>query len=319
MKRMLKSLVSILIILSMIFTVGIDLVQEEVVSAEKEVKEVVAEAPKETVVEAPVEKPVEEPAKPVEEVIEKPVEEQVEEIKKPVEKPVEEAKEAEEAKKEVIEEPVKETKEDLEMIQDEEEAVVFDPIEITLTDAETSIEDPIELGIDRDSEKNNHMEVRGGDGNYSYEWRISGKEEIFSDKRNPKVDPEKIDHEENIMFKLTVRDLSGNEERASMTLVVTKPKGSIRVTASTLNLSNEIFDIFIKGPGGSLYTVSLASGESKTIKNLRRGNYAVVPIVPMNYKSAGIENVNIKITKENYEKNTKVNYERTNNSWFYSR
>lgn len=99
---------------------------------------------------------------------------------------------------------------------------------------------------------------------------------------------------------------------------VEEAKGSIKINNTAQDSDGNEFDIFIEGPNGSLYTVSLASGESITIKNLETGNYTISTIIPMNYELVNIVNENISIREDDLDKEGFISYIRRNRSWFYS-
>lgn len=81
---------------------------------------------------------------------------------------------------------------------------------------------------------------------------------------------------------------------------------------------NQEFDIFINGPKGKQYVVTLKAGSSKTLTGLEYGEYEIYEIVPMNYKPGRIEsNGEVNIDKNNKQKSVEVTNSRTNDGYFY--
>lgn len=81
--------------------------------------------------------------------------------------------------------------------------------------------------------------------------------------------------------------------------------------------SSRIFDIFIYGPEGKMYTVSLAPGQSVTLKGLEYGQYRIEEIVPMNYKSIKGNGSLIEISEDTPKVEVVIENKVHNNSWFY--
>lgn len=105
----------------------------------------------------------------------------------------------------------------------------------------------------------------------------------------------------------------------------TPPKGKITITKIVQNPkaedSNLEFDIFVNGPNGTEYVVTLKNGESQTLENLPLGMYEISEIVPMNYKLVGISNETITLTptdsEDEPEGETIVTNKPSNGGWFH--
>lgn len=315
MKKVLKLLISTLLIIAIIFTTGINLIEESNDTTELQEKKVKEEKNLEQKIEKDIKEDNENKSEEKVETSEPEKEDPEEVIEEKQENGEAEKKEEKPADKKDIksEESNKETKED--EGKGKEEKLDKEPLNIKLNDAETLIEDSIRLGSSKDPQEDNYMsEAIGGSGNYTYEWRIKGSDKVFSKEKNPTVNPDDDTH-----YELTLKDSDGDSLTVGMVLRVLDPKGSITIKARAVNSKNQKFDIFVSGPNGSLYTVRVRSGESVTINNLKRGDYLVYTIVPMNYKLSNIINNNMNLSVGGLDKEVTVNYERTNTSWFYSR
>lgn len=196
---------------------------------------------------------------------------------------------------------------------------VPEPLNITLTDASIIIGNSIDLGAGTNSSGENYMSpITGGDGDgtYTYEWREYGDNAIFSTDKNPTVSPI-----EDITYELTVIDSNGCKARAIMTVTVEDPKGSITITKIVEDPRDEDtnleFDIFVNGPNGTQYVITLKNGESQTLENLELGEYTVSEIVPMNYELVGISNSNITLTQQELDASTTVTNKPDNDGWFH--
>lgn len=193
------------------------------------------------------------------------------------------------------------------------------PLSITLTDATITIGDSIDLGTGTNPNDENYMSpITGGDGNgtYTYEWRVVGDSDIVSTDKNPTVSP--VD---DTRYQLTVIDSNGCKTIATILVIVEDPKGSITITKvvenSKLEDISKEFDIFINGPNGAQYVVTLKNGESETIENLELGSYTVSEIVPMNYELVDISSSEITLSLDNLNDISTVTNKPDNDSWFY--
>jgi hypothetical protein len=81
--------------------------------------------------------------------------------------------------------------------------------------------------------------------------------------------------------------------------------------------ANKEFDIFVNGPNGTEYVVTLKNGESVTLENLEIGTYTISEIVPMNYKLVGITNSSISLSLNNLDGSSTVTNKPDNDGWFY--
>lgn len=96
--------------------------------------------------------------------------------------------------------------------------------------------------------------------------------------------------------------------------------GEIRITKTVQSDrpedANKEFDIFIYGPEGREYVVSLKPGATKTLKGLKHGSYRVSEVVPMNFKLVRISNNPIVLSKTNKIASVNVINKRVNDGWF---
>lgn len=193
------------------------------------------------------------------------------------------------------------------------------PLKVSLTDANIKLTTLITLGSGTDPNGENYMSpITGGDGNgtYTYEWRVVGNSTVISTNKNPTVNLSTSPTQ----YELTVTDSNGCKAKAIMTVEV---KGAITITKQVLNPKglnidpNQEFDIFLNGPNGVQYVVSLKNGESKTVENLSLGNYIISEIVPMNYKNKSITNANISLNLTNLQSQSIVTNELDNGGWFH--
>ena len=193
------------------------------------------------------------------------------------------------------------------------------PLDLSLTDASIILGDSIDLGTGTAPSGENYMsDITGGDGDgtYTYEWREVGDSTIISTDENPTVSPT-----EDTEYELTVIDSNGCKAIVTMKVTVEDPKGSITITKVVQNPKAEDadleFDIFVNGPDGSQYVITLKNGESQTLENLKIGEYTISEVVPMNYKLVGISNSTIILDLENLEGSTTVTNKPDNDGWFY--
>ena len=77
------------------------------------------------------------------------------------------------------------------------------------------------------------------------------------------------------------------------------------------------FDIFIYGPKGKVYTVSLAHEESETLKDLPYGEYKIKEIVPMNFENISSSEIKVEIDNNTPYKQIEIKNQRRNSGWFY--
>lgn len=100
------------------------------------------------------------------------------------------------------------------------------------------------------------------------------------------------------------------------------PQGEITITKYVENYDpvkdgGKVFDIFIYGPEGKIYTLSLQNGESGTITGLTNGRYAIEEVVPMNYELVEISFSVIDLTFEDNEAFATITNRRTDDGWFW--
>jgi hypothetical protein len=97
--------------------------------------------------------------------------------------------------------------------------------------------------------------------------------------------------------------------------------GKITITKTVDNSKSvdedKEYDIFIYGPDGIEYVVSLKNQEKVTLENLYLGEYEVRETVPMNYELVEIINSNITLTSESLEGSSTVINKPDNDGWFY--
>lgn len=193
------------------------------------------------------------------------------------------------------------------------------PLSVSLTDASITLGDSINLGAGTNPSEENYMSpITGGDGNgnYTYEWRILEDSNIISTDENPTVSPT-----QDTEYELTVIDSNGCKAIATMKVIVEDPKGTITIKKMVQSPkpedANKEFDIFVNGPNGTEYVVTLKNGESVTLENLEIGTYTISEIVPMNYKLVGITNSSISLSLNNLDGSSTVTNKPDNDGWFY--
>lgn len=146
---------------------------------------------------------------------------------------------------------------------------------------------------------------------WSYKWKEVPEYSPYGQKYIYYVDEETVPQ----YYEKTI-DVNGGR---TVINTYNPPQGKITITKTVVNPKdpNQEFDIFINGPNGTQYVVTLKSGESKTIENLDLGSYTISEIVPMNYKLVGISNPSITLTVNNLEHSTIVTNKHDNDGWFY--
>lgn len=188
---------------------------------------------------------------------------------------------------------------------------------VTLTDVTSDIGIQVTLGNGGYPNGENVMsDILGGDGNgtYTYSWsEVNNIKTIISTDKNPNVNPN-VDTQ----YQLMVTDSNGCKAIARMWV---RPRGKITVSKVVQNIQSKDmdrkFDVWVFGPDGKAWTVTLKNNESKTITGLIAGEYTVSETPPMNFVLRGISIINPIISTNSANPSTIVTNERTNDSWFY--
>lgn len=126
-------------------------------------------------------------------------------------------------------------------------------------------------------------------------------------------------------FKLTIKVDSGNGHGHNIidqTITCKQPEyGSLTITNLLINPTvkdkKKKFDIFIYGPEGKVYTVTLAHKESVTLKGLQYGKYTIKEMVPMNFKNIRGNEKIVEINDEQPNNKVVIKNQRLNYGWFY--
>lgn len=203
------------------------------------------------------------------------------------------------------------------------------PLRVSLTDAYSTIGTPISLGIGTDSDGENYMSsITGGDGNgtYTYTWvAADDPDTIISTEKHPFVNPE-----EDTLYIFTVEDSNGCKAKASMWV---KPRGTITITKMITDVQDKDIDrefsIWVYGSEGT-YVVTPKHDDTVTIVRLKKGEYSIKEIMPMNFELEGMiitagngsfnnftKEGKVSIGLDSPHPRIRVNNKRDNDGWFY--
>ena len=109
-------------------------------------------------------------------------------------------------------------------------------------------------------------------------------------------------------YRVKVTDAYGCTATSTMWV---KPKGHLTVSKAVQNLqskdANREFYIWVFGPNGNAWTVTLKNGESKTITGLLGGIYTISESPPMNFQLVGISHPSLTIRSQNPNPNDPSN------------
>jgi hypothetical protein len=204
------------------------------------------------------------------------------------------------------------------------------PLEVTLTDAFVAIGTPLTLGTGTDPSGDNYRAVTGGwyvdsaimalyPGRFSspvpqvltYEWYLASDTNMVN-PINSTVTPNK-----DTQYRVKVTDAYGCTATAIMWV---RPSGSLTISKIVQDLQSKDasreFYIWVLGPNGKAWTVTLKSGESKTITGLLEGTYTISETPPMNFQLVGISSRSVTISTSSPHPSTIVTNKRVNDGWF---
>jgi len=192
------------------------------------------------------------------------------------------------------------------------------PLKVTLTDISNMIGNPVTLGTGSIPGGQNYMSVTGGwytetiPQVLTYQWYLAS-DTVMSTPIYPTVNPE-VD----TRYRVKVTDAYGCISTAEMWV---KPRGGITITKIVENSqsidANREFIIWVLGPGGMAWAVTLKNGQSKTLTGLVNGNYTISESPPMNFKLISISEPSITISTSSPSSTSVVTNRRVNTGWFY--
>lgn len=187
---------------------------------------------------------------------------------------------------------------------------------VSLSDVTSDIGSSVQLGAGGYPNGENVMsDITGGDGNgtYTYSWSEVNSTTVISTEKNPKVNPG-VDTQ----YQVIITDSNGCKATSKMWV---RPRGKVTVTKVVKNIQDKDidkkFDIWIFGPDGKAWTVSLKNNESQTITGLIAGQYTISETSPMNFTLLGISMTSPIISLESPNPSITVINERSNDGWFY--
>ena len=207
---------------------------------------------------------------------------------------------------------------------------VAPPLAVSITDVLVVIGTPLTIGSATNPLGGNYMTVTGGwyvnsvvmalyPGRFpntipqvlNYQWYLASDTNMTT-PINPTVTPN-IDTQ----YRVKVTDAYGCTTTATMWV---KPRGSLTVSKTVQNLQskdvNREFYIWVFGPNGNAWTVTLKNGESKTITGLVSGKYTISETPPMNFQLVGISFPSLTISTSAPYLTTMVTNKRVTNGWF---
>lgn len=192
------------------------------------------------------------------------------------------------------------------------------PLTVSLTDITIVIGNSVTLGTGSMPGGQNYMSVSGGwyteviPQVLTYQWYLAS-DTAMTTPINPTVNPE-VDTK----YRVKVTDAYGCTSTAEM---LVKPRGGITITKIVENSqsvdANREFIIWVLGPGGKAWAVTLKNGQSKTLTGLLNGNYTISESPPMNFKLISISEPSINISTSSPSSTSVVTNRRVNTSWFY--
>ncbi|NBI05952.1 vWA domain-containing protein [Senegalia massiliensis] len=162
-----------------------------------------------------------------------------------------------------------------------------------------------------------NIQINSGHPPYTYIWTSSSDPTWVSYDANPQVSPN-----EDTTYKLVLKDKYGEEGCSACIaedeIVVKVIRGSITIEKIVINEDPSTkFSIWIDGPEEKQWALYIKEGETKTIENLKPGNYNINEIVPMNYELVGYSQQIVTISSENLHQTVTITNKRINDSWFY--
>lgn len=172
---------------------------------------------------------------------------------------------------------------------------------VSLADATIIIGESITLGTGKDSDGENYMSpITGGDGdgsNYTYEWKIKGSDQVFSNNKNPEVKPEN-----DTIYELTVTDSNGCKAVAEMLVTVMKTVTIKKEVTGNFGDRTQEFSFTIAIKDGATKTFKLKHGETYTLNKLLHSD-----VITLSEEDSGHE-VTVTVSGSPIQKNNDGTY-----------